>query len=227
MVFSFSLSKVDMEAFPSNSREQKPVPEPNEEKVVPKVVTGEATRRKKPISSRFREMFFGDDTKGVFDYVVGDVLVPALKDMIADSVSQGVERMVFGESRTASRRSPGSRPGAFGNSNRTNYTNYSAPGQTRREEPVRMSRRTRAAHNFDDVILPSRAEAMRVLEELDVIIRKYEIATVRDLYEMTALEFHHTDEKWGWMDLQDAGVRRISNGYLLILPKPEPIDLKD
>lgn len=214
-----------MEAFPSNSREQRPPPEPVEEKVVLKVVTGDVIRRKKPLGSRMREMFFGDDTKGVVEYVLQDVLVPALKDMIADAGSQGLERMIFGENRSPSGRSNG-RPSAFGGSNHTNYRQYSSPVQPRREEKVSNSRyrSSRTMNDFEEVILPTRIEAMKVLEELRKGITQYEAVTVRDLYELIGVEFHHVDEKFGWLDLSDAGFRRISSGYLLVLPRPEALE---
>lgn len=225
MVFSFSLLKVDMEEFPSNSREQKPVPEPKEEKVTRKVVTGDVIRRRKPLGSRMREMFLGDDTKGVVQYVVQDVLVPALKDMIAEAGSQGLERAIFGESRGGGRSTVG-RSSSFGGSNHTNYRQYSSPAQPRREEKATNSRyrASRTMNDFEEVILPSRVEAMKVLEELRKGIAQYEAVTVRALYELIGVEFHHVDEKFGWVDLSDAGFRRISSGYLLVLPRPEALE---
>lgn len=213
-----------MENFPSNSREpRKSEPIKREEKVVLRVVEGDVVRRKKSLTTRFREMFLGDDTKGVFEYVLGDVLVPALKDMITDSVSQGMERLIFGNARPNNRRG-GSRPGAFGNnSGPVNYNRYAGSNRESSQSGT-MSRRARASHDFDDIILATRGEAEQVIDQLTSILEKYEIVSVRDLYETVGVEFHHTDEKWGWTNLREARVTRVSNGYLLDLPKTEPID---
>lgn len=212
-----------MDEFPSNSHSPKPPPEEKAEvKHVQKVVEGKVTRRKKPLGKRVKEMFLADGEVSVADYVFGEVLIPALKDMMTDAVSQGFERMVYGESRSNNRRT---RPttGAFGSSpNQVNYTRYSSSNQRKDERPT--NRRQRGSHEFDEIILGSRAEAQDVIGSLRDIIDKYDTVSVQDLYEMVGVDFHHTDSKWGWTNLDDAIVRRISNGYLLDLPKTEPID---
>lgn len=58
---------------------------------------------------------------------------------------------------------------------------------------------------------------------MDDLMRKYETVSVADLYELLGLDFNYTDEKWGWVNLDDAGIRRVRNGYLLDLPKPESL----
>lgn len=214
-----------METFPSNSNEPRKIrPDAPEEKVVLKVIEGGVVRKKKTFSSRIREMFVADDGRGVIESVMGDILVPALKDMVADSVSQGIERMIFGDARP--RRRPSSGSGSFGNSNHSSHTNYTRySGSSRREERSNRSiPRSRPSNNFDDVILKDRNEANTVLDQLVDILERYEFASVRDLYELIGEPFHHTDEKWGWSNLRTARVRVVSNGYLLDLPPTEAID---
>jgi hypothetical protein len=88
-----------------------------------------------------------------------------------------------------------------------------------------ISRRARAGHEFDEIILESRAEAELVLEKLADLIEQYEVATVADLYELVGITASHTDLKWGWDDMRDAGVDRVrSGGYLLALPKTKAIN---
>lgn len=213
--------------FPSNSKNPKgPNKETPQEKKIEKVVTGEVQTRKKPLGKRFMETFAGADSKSVLEYVVMDVMVPAAKDMIADAVSQGVERKLFGEVRSASRRAGGFRPGGV-----AGFTAYNrmTPGASARREPMdprgpSISRRARATHNFDEIILATRAEANEVLDGLYNVVSQYEVASVADLYEMVDLPSNFTDNKWGWTDLRGAEVTRVRSGYLLDLPRPEPID---
>ena len=208
-----------MENYPGNSRKAKE--EKNEQKEVKKVIAGEAIRKKKPLSRRFMETFVGgDDARSVWQYVLGDVLVPAAKDTISDAVSQGIERMLFGESR--GRYQARSRA----SSSYTSYNRYSSSSPfSRREEPRReMSRRARATHDFDEIILELKVEAEDVLDNLYELVQKYDTATVADLYEMVGQTANFTDEHWGWTDLRGAGVTRVKNGYLLDLPRPEPLD---
>lgn len=211
--------------FPSNSKNQRPEPvEKPEPKKVERVTQGEVIRRKKPLGKRFVETFSGGDAKGVWRFVVMDVLIPAAKDMIADAASQGVERMIFGEARSSSRRT-GQRP--LGSNGFVNYRHISpnTPRDNRRDEPRNsISRRSRADHNFDEIILPTRVEAEEVIDRLFELVSRYETATVADLYDLVGVSGNFTDEKYGWTDIRGAGVTRIRNGYLLDLPKPEVLD---
>ena len=215
---------MDSEQFPPNSRDRK-VREPKEpEKKIEKVTVGVVARRKKPLSKRFAEVFVADDAQSVGHYILFDILIPAAKDVIADVVSQSIERTLFGGARSTSRRT-GLRPG--GSSSHVSYNRYSSTppwNRDRREERPQVSRRARSSHDFDEIILATRGEAEEVIDRLFDLISRYEQATVSDLYELVGLPSNFTDEKWGWTDIRGAGVTRISNGYLLDLPKPEPLD---
>lgn len=217
--------------FPSNRHKDKQDKEPlkaakpeEKKQKVEKVIQSDVVRRKKPLGKRFTETFVGGDAKGVWAFVALDVLVPAAKDMFADAVSQGVERMIYGEAQSRGRRT-GRRPG--GNEP---YISYNRMSGSRRLGPPDdrsrdvMSRRARATHDFDEIILATRVEADEVLDRLYDLVGKYESATVADLYDLVGISGSYTDDKWGWVDLRGAGVVRVRNGYLLDLPKPEPLD---
>lgn len=214
-----------MDQYPSNSHSSsapKPPPKAVEDKKIVQITTGEVVRKKRSLGKRIRETFMGGDAKGAWAYIVGDVLIPAARDMIVDASTQGVERVVFGESRSSSRRGGSRSAGPNG------YVPYNRPSAFRsggaREEPRNMSRRARATHDFDEIILASRVEADAVLDQLSYLIEKYETATVADLYEMVNLAKNFTDDKWGWSNMENASVSRVRNGYLLNLPAPEPVE---
>jgi hypothetical protein len=199
-------------------------PASTDEKKVEVIVVNEVLRRKKPLGRRFLDVFVGDNSKGVAHYVVMGVIVPAAKDAIADAVTETIERVLFGESRSSSRRSRGSTSGG-----RTNYVNYgrystgsSAPV---RDEPRRdVSRMARAHHLFDEIVFQTRAEAQDALEQLVSYIKRYESASVADFYGLVDTPASHVDDKWGWHNLDDAMVQRVRNGFILDLPKTEPLD---
>lgn len=216
-----------MDNFPGNSRRTtrvtnaaEPAEKPEEtKKKIDKVVEGDVVRRKKPLGKRFVETFIGGDTKGVANYIVMDVLLPAAKDTIADAFSQGIERMLFGEVRSTSRRT-GNRPGQ----GYTSYNRFSSSSSSRREDSRTVSRQARARHDFDEIILATRVEAEEVIERLFDLVSNYDSATVADLYELVGLSGNYTDNNWGWTDIRGAGVTRVRSGYLLDLPRPEPLD---
>lgn len=218
-----------MDQFPPNSRRVvpgSPDAEKKETKNVERITTNDAVRRKTPLSRRFMATFVRGDARQAWLDVISDVLVPAAKDMAADAVTQGFERMIYGETRSKSRRS------SFGSgiTSRVSYGNYHSPvGRAsglsqRRDEERPISRRSRAAHEFDEIILPTRAEAEEVIDRLFDLVSRYEVATVSDLYSLVGVTGEYTDEKWGWDDIRGASVSRIREGYLLDLPKPRALD---
>lgn len=222
------------EEFPSNANSKK-VPDNDEEKKaqepqkqVRRVVQGEIVRRKKPLGRRFAEAFGGGDGQSVMGYVMFDVLIPAAKDAVADAMSQGVERMLFGEVRSASRRT-GYRPGSHPVNRGTNYNSRYAPS-TRREDPRERERERRPGHqrretlNLEEIIIPTRVEADEVIDNMFDLVNRYEVVSVKDLYNLLGETPSYTDNKWGWTDLTDVTLRRVRDGYLLILPRPEPLD---
>lgn len=222
-----------MDDFPGNSnREREAVPKPPKantapQKNVKQITKGEARRRKRPLGTRVKEMFFGGgDARSVWGYVFGEVLVPAMKDMVADATTQAVERAVFGEARRGPR---GWRQGNSSPIGHVRYDGYSRGGSSapwRSGPPQReMSQQSRARHNFDEIILDSRGEAEEVLDMLFEIVKEYGVASVADLYAMVGITSAYTDQKYGWSNLPGASVQHIRGGqYLLNLPRPEPLD---
>lgn len=201
--------------YPGNSISKKGSGEqtPEDKKVV-KLVSGEVTQRKRPLGSRIKDTFTGEDARSVGLYLLFDVIIPAAKTMLADAASQGAERMLFGDSRPKS------------SSGRGSYTSYNRmySGKGGSNTQQELSRRSRASHNFDEVVLESRAEAEEVLDFLTHLIGEYDVATVADFYELVGVTGNFTDNKWGWFDLRSASVRRVREGWLISLPKPTAVD---
>jgi hypothetical protein len=192
--------------YPANSQKAKKTPD--QEKVVEAVVTTPATKRKKNLLDRFAHSIFAEDADGVVSYVVVDVLLPAFKSLLYDTVSQGFERALYGENRRGS----SSRPGG--------YVNYSRVSSERTQRPA-LSRQARATHDFNDIMLQSRVEAENVIDGLRTLIDQYQQASVSDLYDLVGLTADFADATWGWIgnDLRDADVRAVRGGYLLNLPR--------
>lgn len=228
--------------FPGNSInsriEQKPDPEQvpentkaTSEKTVKKVVTGKVAEHKPTLGKRFKNMFIHDG--GNFaEHIVEKVVVPMVKDMalsivtqMVDGVRQGVEEAIFGpdgrEKRVRSTSYGTGRP-------RVNYTQYSSNtrvSRTESREPVR-SRSVRRSNRVREILVKTREDGDRVLEELDGIIdSELGHCTVGDFYAACGEETVSTDEEWGWTDLSGARVHKItSDEYLIAMPRPRPIE---
>lgn len=213
-----------MDQFPANSHKT----DQPAEKRVKQVTVGKVVTRKAPLGRRVASLLIGAEAKQSWMAVLQDVVVPAARDMAADALSQGFERLIYGEPKSRPRRGPIF--GGFQNGPNISYNRYSSPvgraagATTRRDESRPMSRQSRASHNFDEIILATRAEADAVLEQLYEVLSKYDVATVADLYELVGVTGEYTDEKYGWTDLHGSDITRIREGYLLNLPKPDVID---
>lgn len=205
-----------MDDFPSNSKHPARREKEQTQKRVERVTTSEVVRRKQPVGRRLTKNLVGGDAHGAWGHVFVEILFPAARAMIADTLTGGIERMIFGD-----------RGGGRSRYDR-GYTPYNAMSRDRysREEDDRgrMSRRGRANHSFDEIIIEHRVDAERVLDRMDEFIGRYQVATVADLYGLVGESSSYVDRKWGWRDLRDAQPRRVRHGYLLDLPKPEWLD---
>lgn len=218
-----------MDEFPPNRITEKQdlktrpkVESPTETKKIEKVVTSEVVRRKKSFGTKLREMFVGADADTVKEYVVQDVLVPALKDMISDASSGALDRILYGDSSRYNRR----RRNDFDRPHGHVAYNRMGPSDRRgrSDEHRRNSPRRKSSNVIDEVILATRAEAQEVLDRMYDLLQRYEAVSVSDLNELLGLSGQYTDDKWGWLDLRGSDIRRLREGYLLTLPDPEPLD---
>lgn len=182
-----------------------------------KIVTGTAKTKKKSGTSKLAEAFISEDVSNVKSYILMDVLIPAVKNLFADIIIEGVNTALFGGSR---------RTGSSSSSSRVPYVSYnrfSDKRDIRRDEPVA---RGRNGYDCDDVILDTRGEAEDVLSRMSEIIENYDgIVSVADLYELTGLPTKYTDFKYGWTSVRNVDIVRLrGGGYLLKFPRPCPID---
>lgn len=204
--------------FPSNSKTTQPAE--GRPEVKPVVAKGNAKERKKSLGKRIAENFTGEDAESVGQHILMDVLIPAAKNAISDAVTQGIERMLFGEVRRG-RSTPSGRPGSY-----TSYGSVNkSPGRAFQADGGReISRAARRSHDFREIILEERGEAERVMDELGHILDAFDVVTVGEMYSLVNITGSYTDEKWGWNDLRGAKIERIRDGYLLNLPRPIPLD---
>ena len=211
--------------FPSNSKRDRQTQDPLTDKKIEKVICGDVVRKKKSFVKKITEIFLEDDTRSVGDYVFHDVLIPAAKGMISDMIGGGLEMLLFGGRR-------GSRTTRDRGRSYMNYSNASYRGATRESSLHRETRDTgrnissvgRARFDFDEIVLDTRGEAEEVLSHLADLVIDYSEASVADLYDLVGITSSYTDNKWGWRDLRGANVNRVRGGYMLNLPRPQPID---
>lgn len=206
---------MDRALYPSNSNRIKKKQEIKEEmqKVkVEKIVTGPVVKKKKSLTDKFKETFMVSDSKEVGKYVFLDVIVPTIKELFIDIINKGSNMMIFGDTRSASKNLPftGGKP------SRINYGSYSSSLFDNRRQ---IDYRTRATHNFDNLVFRTKWEAEEVRDKMVELTYSYGQATVADLYDAAGITSEYTDRKYGWEELGSAKIRRVPDGYVILLPK--------
>ena len=195
---------------PSNSKRP-------ERKKLEQVTSTPATKKKSNFGTKAFSAFVGEDVHDVGQYLLYDVTIPAIKNTLSDLVSQGIERLLFGESSPRGRSSSGG--------SRVSYGSYSrpgmAPGNKRDASP-----RARRYHDFSEIELESRDEAYLVIDRLGDLIEEYGLATVADLYDLCGITTEYTDENWGWTSARYMSVIHSRHGYMLQLPKPDHVNAR-
>ncbi len=193
--------------YQNNSNAKK---EQAEEKKITPVTTDVKTKKKKPIS-KFADSFLSDDLESVKSYVLLDVLIPSIKQAVADVIKNGIDAIFYGES--SERYSGGNQP-------RKSYQKIYDNTNNRRNT------RTRAdLYDFEDILFNNRGDADRVLAQMDELIDRFEVASVNDYYEYVGITGNYTDYKYGWTDLRTASVVRNRDGsYMIKMPRALPIN---
>jgi hypothetical protein len=203
-----------MDNYAPNSRKfkEQQKAEPRERKKVEKVVTGKVKTKKKSKVRNFTDNFVSEDASSVKSYIISDVLIPAVKKTISDIVRDGIDMILYGDTRRHDK--------SYKSYSSVSYRDYS-----RRDDYRHKESRSRSGYDCDDIILESRGEVEEVLAMMDDLLATYNFVSVADLYDLVGKNCNYTDNNYGWTNLSSAEpIRCRDGGYLIKLPKPRPID---
>lgn len=209
----------DLSKYKGNSHSEKEPRPDKPSKKVKAVVSVPPVKTKPTFGSRVKALFVGEDARSVGAYLLIDVVVPAAKDLIFDIFTEGASRTLYGSS--------SGRPSRAGSppwKTHTPYNKVSSGRRTQQRDEPRLDRRDRALHDFSNLRFTNAGEAEAVIDRMGQLIEEYEVATVNDFYKCIGLTGEFTDEGYGWDNLRGASVRRVRDGYMIILPQTKPID---
>lgn len=196
---------------PNSNRFKEEQKEKAPEKRAQKVVTGQVITKKKSGLSKLANEFISEDAKNIKSYVLGEVLIPAVKKAISDIITNGIDMILYG-----GRGGGGSKRSS---ADRVSYRNY----YDRDSRPVRTSSYG-SSFDYDDIILGSRGEAEDVLMRMDEIMDTYRLVRVADLYDLVGVTAPPTANAYGWTNIRNAEVVRVRDGYMIKMPRAVPID---
>lgn len=185
-------------------------------KELKRVVKTPAKTKKKSEMRKFADSFIAEDANNVGSYIMKEVLIPSAKKLIADITKNAIDMFLYGDTERPRKK----------NGSRISYRDYyDDRDRDRSRDDRRSSYRSRSSLEYDEVILDSRGEAELVLDSLEDIINRYQFASVADLYEIAGIpNDNYTLHRYGWTSVRSAQIKRIRDGYLLVMPKAMPID---
>lgn len=198
------------EDYPSNSITKK-----SEKKPVEKVVKGGVTKKKQTFGEKLAGVFIMADMKSVAQSIFFDTLVPAAKKTIRDMLNSSTDMLLYGDKRPEGIDRDRGRSVI-----RTDYRGISSTQRSSYSQTPLL----RSAPMLEPLIFENRADAEEVLRNMYDLIDEFHVASVKDLYGFAGMSTDYTKEKYGWFQLDGAEVVRVSNGYLLNLPKPKVIE---
>lgn len=172
----------------------------------------QAKPRKKKWWDRIIRNIISDEHDNLGDFIIDDVVSPAIGNLIVDSLVGSI-KMVFGGGSDTRRGSS--------RADRVSYRDYYDDDRGRRR---RRDDGDRGLRVLDDAVVETRGEAEKVLDRMDDIIDQYGSVSVADLCDLVGLPHDYTMVKYGWKSINSAKAVRVRDGYLIQLPNPRPLD---
>lgn len=190
--------------------------EQNEKPKIPKqnaVVNAAAKKENKLLS-----VFKPGDIRAVSKNVLVTVIVPAIKKLIDDVISEGVHSMLYPNE--GPRQSTGG--GVYVNYATTSYSQRNRPPV----RPTGPSPTWGADFGIGNVRFNTRGDAEIVLKSMRDLLGQFPLVTVSTFFQLSNVTTeNYQAESYGWTNLDNARVDRGMDGYYrVILPKPMPID---
>lgn len=175
------------------------------EKKIKKVAVASGKVRKSEIR-KLTDVFLAKDIHEVKEYIIMEVAIPAIKDIISSTVNT----FLYGDR---------SNPSKTTNASWASYGKYYDKGKTTSpSEPVKKRL------DYRDLTFDTKGDAEEVLSALEELISMYGKASVADLFDLADMECEYTDNRYGWKSLASASTYQTRDGYMLRLPKPRPLD---
>lgn len=187
-----------------------------------KIVDASEYKKKENGFTKLIDIFLPEDVYDLKDYIVNDIVVPAIKDGLEDIG----HTLIRGSGRKKSSSSKRRRRYYDDDDDiRPAYRKYY--DDRRRGDRYDDDRYYRSeTANFKNVKFKNRGDAERILTKMEDIIYKNRFVSILDFYDITGQHSNPTDDNYGWTNLDRVKVERLrsDNGYIIRFPSPMPID---
>lgn len=203
---------------------------PKEKKQLAKVISAEPKKVKKSLIGRLVTGIVGPEgLPGIGSYVNEEIIKPAIKNIIVDAVTSGINMVMYGEKGGVQRPRGGGGYGSNYANNRNTHrpvTNYASNYRSNSPDPVAERQIARPARGgVDDFIIPDRFDASHVLTSLTEYADAYDSVSVADYYDLIGVPSKYTDNNHGWTidSITRATIVPVRGGYVIKFPPVELI----
>ena len=217
------MAEFDMSNLPGNHQSEpsalKDEPEPPKKERA-SLVAKPATKR--PIFSKFFKGGASQDAKDIGAYVVEDIILPSIRDLVFAVITQGATKAIYGDAKPPKRMS--------------GYTQYSSATRVTRLGDDRagfnVSERRQSAYQsmnraYEDLRFDDYLDAQNILDHMNDYLDTYKAISVADLYDMCGITPTYQDNTYGWESLGTARVEFVrGNQYRLHLPRPKKLSVR-
>lgn len=185
-----------------------------------KEVSGGLTVQKQSSLSKIAKEFIVEDSKTVGTYVLKEVIIPGIKNMIFQAITNTLSMAMFKEGYSGQGKS----------SNGVKITDYNAVSKT---TLAQSSVRKYSTFEFENIEFDNRMDADAVLESLRRDLTRYPAVSIADMYDYAKVQCNapsltcpFTYNKYGWSNLAEATTIRTESSKWMIQFPVEPTPLK-
>jgi hypothetical protein len=194
---------------------------------------GHAKQKKHNVLERLVIGLIGPDgLPAIGHYLGNEVVMPAVKDIIANSLTTGIQMAIFGRDGvqpTQNDYKHTSRTPYYSSRTSQNYrptTNYNQASNSRPTPKQQRGQDRAGQFNSEDYIMDDRNEALEALAQLQEYADNYNQVTLADFLDALGQDTQYTDNNYGWLydDIMQGKVVMVRGGYALRLPRLVAID---
>lgn len=206
------------ENLPSNSYKAKSEAAANaaaQKKKVDGVVKGKVKKK-----TSFHELFLSEDSvRDIGEYVVKEIAVPRLKDLLFDMTIGALSRRLYGVTKPML--------GANNiliNKNGVTKVNYGAMSTATTKASQLAAQQAPSKNDLDvsSIVFEDKSDADLVLAGLCDIVSDYGKASVADFYSLAQMDWDWTLQNWGWTKdaVVQAKIMPTRGGYYMEIIRP-------
>jgi hypothetical protein len=190
-------------------------------------------KKKRSVWKEVKGEFISEDAPSVGSYILYDILLPALRDLVSD-IGHGALDMAMGTDGRRYRRNRRGRDETYISYDR--YWDYDRPsrrGRSRYDDDEddyrgrrRSSRRVPSNEDLDEFVFDSKEKARHLLDEMQDRIDKYDDVSVGYFLDRIgeSIPGDFVSDDWGWYNLDNAKIKpAYGGGWHIIFPKMRPI----